>query len=47
VGTPEVRRVRTGLHGSDLHVVVDLAAGARLVDARADGDKLRLRVLFR
>lgn len=47
VGTPEVRRVRTGLHGSDLHVVVDLAAGARVVDARADGDKLRLRVLFR
>jgi uncharacterized protein (TIGR02266 family) len=47
VGTPEVRRVRSGLHGSDLHVVLDLAAGARVVEARADGDKLRLRVLFR
>jgi uncharacterized protein (TIGR02266 family) len=51
VGTPEVRRVRTGLHAagasSELHVVVDLATGARVLDARVDGRQLVLRVVFR
>ncbi len=51
VDTPEVRRVRSGLHAagasSELHVVLDLAAGARVLDARVEGRKLVLRVVFR
>jgi molecular chaperone DnaK len=51
VGTPEVRRVRTGLHGSgasaELHVVLDLAAGARVFEAQVDGNRLLLRAAFR
>lgn len=51
VGTPEVRRVRTGLHGSgasaELHVVLDLAAGARVFEAKVDGNRLLVRAAFR
>ncbi len=51
VGTPEIRRVRTGLHGSgasaELHVVLDLAAGARVFEAQVDGHRLLLRAAFR
>lgn len=51
VGTPEVRRVRTGFHAgtadSELHVVLDLAAGARVETTRVEGQALHLMVAFR
>ncbi len=51
VGTPEVRRVRTGFHAggasSELHVVLDLAAGARVEATRVEGQALHLMIAFR
>lgn len=45
VGTAEVQRVRTGLHPSELHVVLDLASpAARVTSVEVDGVVLQVRV---
>jgi uncharacterized protein (TIGR02266 family) len=43
VGTPEVLQVRTGIHGSELHVVLDLA-GPKVTVTRVEEGENRLRI---
>jgi hypothetical protein len=43
VGTPEVLQVRTGTHGSELHVVLDLA-GPKVAVTRVEEGENRLRI---
>ncbi|MEA2600615.1 MAG: molecular chaperone DnaK [Acidobacteriota bacterium] len=43
VGTPEVLQVRTGIHGNELHVVLDLA-GPKVTVTRVEEGENRLRI---
>jgi molecular chaperone DnaK len=43
VGTPEVLQVRTGIHGNELHVVLDLA-GPKVAVTRVEEGENRLRI---
>jgi molecular chaperone DnaK len=43
VGTPEVLQVRTGIHGSELHIVLDLA-GPKVTVTRVEEGENRLRI---